>query len=415
MNRTKGILVFLLWLIFQPGMRAQQASGPKSADIKPSRPAEAESCVKTTDTLFPIREHSKYGYIDQTGQIVIPPKFDYVENFREGMAVIAVGGKLMNIWDANLEASPWAPGDVDHFGGKYGYIDTTGKIVVRPQYDWAGDFSEGLAPVAVGGKWISHKHRSGQLGYIDKTGKMVIPARYSYAGGFCGGLAAVAVGGKWERDELVDEQYGYIDKNGQMAIPAQFRWAGNFFEGLAAVTRTAGESECIDQAGQIVNQPCGRFSDGLRRFVSGEHTSYLDRLTSRWVSTRKKGYIDRVGQIVIPVQYEGAGSFAEGLAPVMVGGQWGFIDKTGKAIIALQYDYAKEFSEGLAAVHVGTKWYVDAYSGGHWGYIDKTGQLIIPAEFDNGETFTRGLAEVVAGHKWGYIDKSGKYVWQATN
>gem|GEM_PF-6586234 len=30
-------------------------------------------------------------------------------------------------------------------GGKYGFIDRTGKIVVRPLFDGAGGFSEGLA------------------------------------------------------------------------------------------------------------------------------------------------------------------------------------------------------------------------------------------------------------------------------
>lgn len=47
--------------------------------------------------------------------------------------------------------------------GKHGYIDKTGKYVINPQFDLAGEFSEGLSGVKIGDKW----------GFIDKIGKYV--------------------------------------------------------------------------------------------------------------------------------------------------------------------------------------------------------------------------------------------------
>jgi len=35
------------------------------------------------------------------------------------------------------------------FGGVWGYIDTTGNWAIEPQFDYAGDFSEGLTAVEV--------------------------------------------------------------------------------------------------------------------------------------------------------------------------------------------------------------------------------------------------------------------------
>src|SRR5437868_2642270 len=35
-------------------------------------------------------------------------------------------------------------------GGKYGYIDRTGKIIINPQFDEANNFSGGLAEVCLG-------------------------------------------------------------------------------------------------------------------------------------------------------------------------------------------------------------------------------------------------------------------------
>jgi len=37
--------------------------------------------------------------------------------------------------------------------GKYGFIDKSGKYIIEPQFDLAGDFAEGLAAAEVGKKW----------------------------------------------------------------------------------------------------------------------------------------------------------------------------------------------------------------------------------------------------------------------
>jgi hypothetical protein len=45
----------------------------------------------------------------------------------------------------------------DEKTGRWGYVDKTGKMVVGPQFDFAGGFFEGLALVRIGddktGKW----------------------------------------------------------------------------------------------------------------------------------------------------------------------------------------------------------------------------------------------------------------------
>ena len=68
--------------------------------------------------------------------------------------------------------------------GKWGYIDTTGKEIVPCQYEWYGNFSDGLAAL----------YKDGKYGYIDTTGKVVIPFVFSHAGYFGDGLAYVEIG-----------------------------------------------------------------------------------------------------------------------------------------------------------------------------------------------------------------------------
>ncbi|MBL0161173.1 MAG: WG repeat-containing protein [Bryobacterales bacterium] len=69
--------------------------------------------------------------------------------------------------------------------------------MIEPKYDLTFHFSEGVAAVMVGGKW----------GYIDTTGRMVIqPMPLMRAEDFHHGLAFVST---------KDGKYGYIDKSGK--------------------------------------------------------------------------------------------------------------------------------------------------------------------------------------------------------
>uniref|UniRef100_A0A7C6ED69 WG repeat-containing protein n=1 Tax=candidate division WOR-3 bacterium TaxID=2052148 RepID=A0A7C6ED69_UNCW3 len=90
------------------------------------------------------------GYVDRTGNIAIKPQFDDGGQFSQGVAAVNVGAKVDEKSGALI-------------GGKWGFIDKTGVFLIEPKYDYAGKFSEGLAGVEIRGKW----------GYIDKTGKYV--------------------------------------------------------------------------------------------------------------------------------------------------------------------------------------------------------------------------------------------------
>lgn len=135
-------------------------------------------------------DNGKYGFIDQTGKMVIPCIYDDVWNFSEGLAMVTLDDKC-------------------------GYIDQTGKEIVPCIYDNAGDFSEGLAFVELDEKY----------GFIDQTGKVVIPCIYDDAEYFREGLAKVQLNGR----------YGYIDQTGKEIVPCIYDCAEDFSEGSAKV------------------------------------------------------------------------------------------------------------------------------------------------------------------------------------
>jgi hypothetical protein len=128
----------------------------------------------------------------------------------------------------------------------------------------------------------------------------------------------------------------------------------------------------------------------------------------------KWGFIDRTGKIVIPLQFDGANEFHEGLALVTAGGKRLFIDTTGHVVITPQFDIVDNFSEGLAAVNIGQTRIPNLgliSNPGKWGYIDQTGKLVIPLKFTHAEDFSEGLAGVRDGDRGGFIDHAGKFVF----
>jgi len=172
-----------------------------------------------------------------------------------------------------------------------------------------------------------------------------------------------------------------------MVIPAQFSNAGWFSEGVAAV--------------QGVTTPTPR--KGARKQSRGGWTDYLfpefptpgkrpALVPGKW------GYIDHGGAFVVKPQYDGALSFAEGLAAVKIGSQWGYIDHSGVLVIPAHFSNAESFAEGLAA----------AWEGNAWGYIDRTGKFSIPPQFEQARPFSDGVAAVRKGGKWGLWTRPGR-------
>ena len=95
--------------------------------------------------FFPIQERGRWGYIDQQGTVVIKPRFEKAGNFSEGLARVKVDGS-------------------------WGYVDQTFNIRIKPRFQEVHDFSEGLAAVQIDDRW----------GYINRQGELVIAFTGTY-------------------------------------------------------------------------------------------------------------------------------------------------------------------------------------------------------------------------------------------
>jgi hypothetical protein len=91
---------------------------------------------------------------------------------------------------------------------RYAFINRQGEVVIHQGItsdDPAPQFSEGLAPVRVGGKF----------GFADPTGKIVIPGSFSEARNFAEGLAPVGVG---QKTGDIDKTGNFVWQSGDWAL-----------------------------------------------------------------------------------------------------------------------------------------------------------------------------------------------------
>lgn len=136
---------------------------------------------KCSNGLFKAKDKSTktFCYLNMNGEIEIKPKFDKANDFSEGLACIRIGDKKT---------------------GKWGYIDKTGKVVIETIYDKKSDFSEGLACVRTGDK------KTGKWGYIDKTGQFIIEAKFNKARNFNNGFAWVSSGDSKKINTVINKK-----------------------------------------------------------------------------------------------------------------------------------------------------------------------------------------------------------------
>lgn len=99
-------------------------------------------------TRIAFEQDGKWGYKDQSGAVVIPPQFDSAAHF-PGKADVLLQDRADA---AHVTVRSHALGRVK-IDGRWGYIDEAGTMVIPPRFDEAMDFYEDLTAVRQGAKW----------------------------------------------------------------------------------------------------------------------------------------------------------------------------------------------------------------------------------------------------------------------
>jgi hypothetical protein len=228
-----------------------------------------------------------------------------------------------------------------------------------------------------------------------------------------------------------DSQYGYISRKGEVIITPRFKDAELFSEDLALVSNSQDKWGYINIEGELIidyqfeENGGGEFSNGLADVVLNE----------------KCGYINKKGQIQIPLVYENCYPFISDIAVVMdtlletylinkKGELLAYNDKNiaGNKIFPPRDTYPGSFktnkgqgrlsSKGDTVVpplyavtgNLSDNMYIVKEYTGKWGAYNHQGKLAIPPQFDQIRHFHEGYANFEINNKWGFVSKKGLIV-----
>jgi hypothetical protein len=169
-----------------------------------------------------------------------------------------------------------------------------------------------------------------------------------------------------------NDEHFFLDRDGNQLL-GPYDFARSFRDGIAVIGR-AREQQLLTRAGEIipvrgVNWVSEYCSYGLIGFLRGDDN---------------EGFMNRLGEVVIPARFEEASTFYEGLSAVKLNGRKGYIDMMGEFVIEPRFDEASSFRDGIARV----------LANGRTFFIDRRGNTLTETHYSAPFTFSEGLTPV---------------------
>jgi hypothetical protein len=258
--------------------------------------------------LFRIADQQKIGFINQQGTVVIKPDYLAAGNFSEGMAPVRLGGL-------------------------YGYIDSAGRFAIDAQYDYADAFEHGIARV----------FRDGKSYFINKTNKVILDTAYAAIHFVNNHLATVST--RNHRKGLLNV------RTGKLLIDTIFSQIDAFSNGHArAITFDTKQADrqfaIIDTSGNFIVPP-GRYTT-IEEIVNGYAKASVRTAEGKFrnmvIDERGKEMFEQTG---VHQSYV-TGDFHDGLAVISLYKYWipedtglfryrpknyqGYVDLTGQVV-----------------------------------------------------------------------------------
>ncbi|MEG1002994.1 MAG: WG repeat-containing protein [Clostridium sp.] len=225
-------------------------------------------------------------------------------------------------------------------GDYAGYYDEGLNVKIEPQYDFANEFSSGVAVAS----------KDGKVGVIDAEGKTIFDFKYDEIRDFIGGYSTAKV----------DNQFYVLDIEGnEFKVDERIDYCNNFREGRAVFT-IGKKSGVIDTKGKVVVKA-----------IYSDLTDYVDGIATAHKFLSGDKIIDRNGNILDKKFL--SNKYRDGV----------YIDETG-----IVFDYYKNEIKNISSQYksedvVDNKIIVLKRGSSKYGIVDKKGKIILKPKYDN--------------------------------
>lgn len=314
---------------------------------------------KYQKAVFPFRENNgKFGAINEIGDLMIPAQYDSIGGFFRGRAVFKDGDK-------------------------FGLMEESGKVVVKPIFDWLDDFEFRAITIGVIDKVTF---------LIDTSGKVICPDLSLKFG-----VAFNDIIYSLDRDSILL----FFNLSCEKIFSKKAK-SFSIYEEDAICFEKNGGVEITNRSGSTLLfipqiRGCPAYSGGIFYLLGDKDSVHVYNINGRINSFEKKKEVGNYS-----ASYYGS----EGLATLMgEDSKKGLYNWKGEIILKPKYLLIGPFKEGLAYVYCENL---------KVGFINESGELCIPCKFDNLPLFggfNGSIAKIENDGKFVFINKRGKILF----
>lgn len=267
-------------------------------------------------------QNGRYGFLNENYEIVLEPIYAYADNFKNSIACVRM------------------PETKTLIG-----IDKSGEIVITNFID----YDENGIGIVKDGEY---------KGFINESGESLTEIKYKNLTPFKNGVALANPDDVYSYTILIDEDFN------EHTLPEGQKFMDVLDSGLIVVRDESSLYGLVDQQlNEVV--PCMYeifYTYDMHYYIYNSTSDYIRRGGPYRVACNGKyGYIDKYGEIVIPVIYDSLGDFMpDGLMTSRLDGEYGLINSSGEII----YDDYLQYSGNIYLARDDTSvWFVDLKDG----------------------------------------------------
>lgn len=338
--------------------------------------------------LYRYQHDDLFGFVNDKGRLLIPPRYDEVTNFYEGLSVVSQNDTVF-------------------------FINKENENPFRISYSGAYHFQNGIAPVKRHGKWhfinrqgqtISRDYEeiseltgsayivklNGKYGALNNFGQSLIEPRFEILGDFSNGFAYYIENGK----------YGFVSLTGSVHS-AHYDWISGFDTDHIAIVKTNQKYGLIaSTSGAILRQQydlVARADSGIYIVVSGSYYGF---------------YSAREGCFLSPVSYDyqvhkKPEHYTNGqLLKLQKKGEQALVNTNGSVLVPFGTYNDIGFPSG-ELLKAGTEMKKEV----KYGYVNARLNPVIPFKYSQASDFVDSTAIVKLKDHFVLINKSGQELY----